>query len=100
MEQSVKSASAVGEKGLNFVSKFGPSVINITIYVLTRAADWSQEIHTAAATLKHDFYLRRSKEYTVSSEDIRTTNSELRNHSTRKDGNEQSKDTPLKRFLR
>ena len=59
MEQSVKSASAVGEKGLNFVSKFGPSVINITIYVLTRAADWSQEIHTAAATLKHDFYLRR-----------------------------------------
>ena len=45
----------MGEKGLNFMSKFCPSVINITIYVLTRAADWSLEIYAAAATLKHDF---------------------------------------------
>ena len=66
MEQSANSASAVGEKGLNFMSKFGPSVINITIYVLTRAADWSLEIHAAAATLGRDFYLLRIQTFTVS----------------------------------
>ena len=66
MEQIAKSASAVGEKGLNFVSKFCPSVINITIYVLTRAADWSLEIHAGATTLRHDFFLLRIKEFQLS----------------------------------
>ena len=47
----------MGEKGLNFVSKFSPGVINITIYVLTRAPDWSLEIHTAVATFKLNFSL-------------------------------------------